>query len=75
MFTFMIVLFVIGYACIALEHPLKINKSASALLLAALLWVCAVIGGESLLLNDAALRDNYPCLIADASWKHDVVVL
>lgn len=57
MFTFMIVLFVIGYACIALEHPLKINKSASALLLAALLWVCAVIGGESLLLNDAALRD------------------
>lgn len=57
MFTFMLILFIVGYAFIALEHPLKINKSATALLLAALLWVCAVIGGEGLLQNDSALRD------------------
>lgn len=30
--------FVIAYAAIALEHPIKINKSASALLGAGLLW-------------------------------------
>lgn len=30
--------FIIGYACIALEHPLKINKTATALLLGVLLW-------------------------------------
>ena len=30
--------FVIGYACIALEHPLKVNKTATALLLGVLLW-------------------------------------
>ena len=30
--------FVIGYACIALEHPLKINKTATALLLGVVLW-------------------------------------
>ena len=30
--------FIIGYACIALEHPLKVNKTATALLLGVLLW-------------------------------------
>ena len=34
-FGLMIAIFVIGYAMIALEHPLKINKSATAVLLAA----------------------------------------
>jgi hypothetical protein len=30
--------FVVTYAAIALEHPIKINKSASALLGAGLMW-------------------------------------
>ncbi len=30
--------FIVGYACIALEHPLKVNKTASALLLGVLVW-------------------------------------
>lgn len=34
----LVVVFVIAYAAIALEHPIKINKSASALLGAGLLW-------------------------------------
>ena len=34
----MIIIFIAGYICIALEHPLKINKSATALLLAAIMW-------------------------------------
>jgi Na+/H+ antiporter NhaD/arsenite permease-like protein len=33
-----IVIFVVGYLFIALEHPLKINKTASALVTAALCW-------------------------------------
>ncbi|MDR2868074.1 MAG: sodium:proton antiporter NhaD [Bacteroidales bacterium] len=53
----MIVLFVVGYAVIALEHPLKINKSATALLLAVLLWVCAMIGGSDILVNTDSLSD------------------
>jgi Na+/H+ antiporter NhaD/arsenite permease-like protein len=40
----MIVVFVLGYACIALEHPLHINKSATALLLGALMWTLYVLG-------------------------------
>ena len=38
MITAIVVVFVIAYAAIALEHPLKINKSASALIGAGLLW-------------------------------------
>ena len=43
MFTLMIVVFVIGYICIALEHPLGINKSATALLLGTLMWVFGIV--------------------------------
>ena len=38
MLTALVVVFVIAYTAIALEHPLKINKSASALIGAGLLW-------------------------------------
>lgn len=38
MLTALLLVFVLAYAAIALEHPLKINKSASALLGAGLLW-------------------------------------
>ena len=57
-FVFMLVAFLVGYTVIALEHPLKINKTATALLLGVLLWVCAVIGGEGILVNTEPLR-NY----------------
>jgi Na+/H+ antiporter NhaD/arsenite permease-like protein len=43
MFYAMIVVFILGYAVIALEHPLRINKSATALLLAVSLWMLFVI--------------------------------
>ena len=38
MLTILITVFVLTYLAIALEHPLKINKSASALIGAGLLW-------------------------------------
>lgn len=56
MFNLMIAIFVIGYAAIALEHPLKINKSASALLLAVLMWILLVIGGAQILFNTSGLE-------------------
>ena len=34
----LVTIFIIGYTCIALEHPLRINKTATALLLGGLLW-------------------------------------
>jgi Na+/H+ antiporter NhaD/arsenite permease-like protein len=38
MTTALILIFILAYAAIALEHPLKVNKSASALIGAGLLW-------------------------------------
>jgi Na+/H+ antiporter NhaD/arsenite permease-like protein len=47
-----VVIFIIAYAAIALEHPIKINKGASALLGAGLLWtVYAVYGGDHALIG------------------------
>lgn len=38
MLTTLVIVFVLAYAAIALEHPIKVNKSASALIGAGLLW-------------------------------------
>jgi Na+/H+ antiporter NhaD/arsenite permease-like protein len=38
MVTFVIIVFVVGYLAIALEHPIKINKTASALLTGVICW-------------------------------------
>lgn len=45
----MIVVFVLGYAAIALEHPLKVDKAASALILGMLMWVIFVFGRTDIL--------------------------
>jgi len=53
MLTALIAVFVIAYAAIALEHPLKINKSASALVGAGLLWtIYALSVGDSHLVSE-----------------------
>lgn len=44
MLTALIIVFVIAYLAIALEHPLHINKSASALIGAGLLWTIYALG-------------------------------
>ncbi|HPK54253.1 MAG TPA: sodium:proton antiporter NhaD, partial [Smithellaceae bacterium] len=47
MITAIIIIFVIAYAAIALEHPIKVNKSSSALMGAGLLWtVYALSSGD-----------------------------
>ena len=47
-----VVIFIIAYAAIALEHPIKINKGASALVGAGLLWtVYAIFGGDHALVE------------------------
>jgi Na+/H+ antiporter NhaD/arsenite permease-like protein len=53
MLTTLVIIFVIAYAAIALEHPLNINKSASALIGAGLLWtVYALSAGDPLLVSE-----------------------
>jgi Na+/H+ antiporter NhaD/arsenite permease-like protein len=45
----MAAIFVLGYLCIALEHPLKIDKAASAILTAVICWTVLVLGADSIL--------------------------
>ena len=48
MTTALIIAFVLAYLAIALEHPIGINKSASALFGAGALWtIYAVVGSSS----------------------------
>ena len=44
-FTIMIVVFVLGYLAIALEHPIKVDKAASALIIGALSWALFAFSG------------------------------
>jgi len=48
-YTLMALVFVLGYMCIAFEHPLKIDKAASAILTAVLCWTVLVLGEGSIL--------------------------
>ncbi len=45
----MVVVFVFGYTAIALEHPLKVDKAASALIIGTLCWVLYILGAEDIL--------------------------
>ncbi|MCC6074785.1 sodium:proton antiporter NhaD [Pseudomonas sp. GCM10022188] len=49
MYAWMALIFVVGYLCIALEHPLRIDKAASAILTAVLCWTALVLGEASIL--------------------------
>ena len=44
MLTAIVVVFILGYMAIALEHPLKTDKTASALFLGMLLWTMYAVG-------------------------------
>ena len=44
MVPFLIAVFFIGYFAITLEHPLKLDKAVSALLMASLIWAGIGIG-------------------------------
>lgn len=49
MFIIMVIVFVLGYTAIALEHPLKIEKAASALLIGSVLWALYALFSEKIL--------------------------
>ncbi len=50
MFALMIVVFVLGYISIVLEHKLKINKAAFAIILGSVMWML-LVAGETAILN------------------------
>jgi Na+/H+ antiporter NhaD/arsenite permease-like protein len=57
MFVLMVVVFILGYTAIALEHPLKIDKAASALLTGVLLWAIYILAADTILPNSDAFKE------------------
>jgi Na+/H+ antiporter NhaD/arsenite permease-like protein len=53
-------IFVVGYLAIALEHPIKINKTASALVTGVLCWTLFMVA------------DSPPTLLESSHYKHFV---
>ncbi len=53
-----ILVFVVGYLAIALEHPIKINKTATALLTGVLLWTLYAISTENIELVGTQLNEH-----------------
>ena len=49
MFILMVVIFVLGYTAIALEHPIKVDKAASALLTGTILWALYALNAHTIL--------------------------
>ena len=53
MTTIIVIVFIIGYLAIAFEHPLRINKAASALLAGVICWsVYALLGSDKDLVSE-----------------------
>jgi Na+/H+ antiporter NhaD/arsenite permease-like protein len=49
MFYLILIIFVLGYLMIALEHPLKIDKAATALLIGVLTWTVYILNVDNIL--------------------------
>lgn len=49
MFILMLIIFILGYTMIALEHPIKVDKAASALLTGTILWALYALNSTGLL--------------------------
>jgi len=48
----LIIIFVIGYLAIALEHPIKIDKAASALVMGGIIWGALALGIDELVTKE-----------------------
>ncbi len=57
-FLLMIVIFVLGYIVIALEHPLKIDKAATALFIGSFTWVAYMLGAGDILTSGVSVAWN-----------------
>ncbi|MDT8393800.1 MAG: sodium:proton antiporter NhaD [Bacteroidales bacterium] len=68
MFLLMVVIFILGYTAIALEHPIKVDKAASALLTGMILWGLYALNASGILALDLS-----PSWQAVEHISHDVM--
>lgn len=64
--TLIVIIFVLGYAAIAFEHPIKINKAASALLTGVLCWTVYILNADSLVIGQEGF-ETFGKIVKDAA--------
>ena len=65
-----VVIFIIGYLLIALEHQIRIDKAATALLLGMILWTLYTIGAPYIIpLNDAIPKSRSCNVFFVSIWR------
>jgi Na+/H+ antiporter NhaD/arsenite permease-like protein len=62
--------FVLGYVLIALEHPLKVDKAATALLTGVLCWLVLLVGFGTMPAFQAAATGDPHELLNEALFEH-----
>ncbi len=72
MTALLISVFVLGYLAIALEHPIRVNKTASALLTGVLMWTIFVLANESLIDVNWGAFQEYLRIERISEITHDV---
>lgn len=76
MFELMVLVFIIGYAAIALEHKLNVNKAATALFMGVSLWIIYLIGAETIIgpgnLNFTEFLSFYPHVAQLPLWEQHI---
>jgi Na+/H+ antiporter NhaD/arsenite permease-like protein len=68
MFLLMVIIFILGYTAIALEHPIKVDKAASALLTGTILWGLYALNATGILSLDLS-----PSWQAVKDTSHDIM--
>ncbi|MDR0713366.1 MAG: sodium:proton antiporter NhaD [Bacteroidales bacterium] len=72
MFYLIVVIFILGYSAIALEHTIKVDKAAAALLTAVAVWVCIIFGGESIFSGTGELAESSHSSLPD--FVHSLLI-
>jgi Na+/H+ antiporter NhaD/arsenite permease-like protein len=70
MFIIMVVVFVLGYLAIALEHPLRVDKAIPALAIGTLMWVLYIFGAYDIF--TAGLSDAWNTFVQDLHGHGEV---
>lgn len=70
---YVVIVFIIGYILIALEHPIKINKTATALLTGVVCWsLFALSGGTETLFKSEAYREFLASVDQTTAASHGI---
>jgi hypothetical protein len=70
MIATIVIIFVLGYTAIVLEHPLKLDKTVPAIFTGALLWAIISFSGLGVVTADHQAGELEGVLLHQVDWGH-----